>query len=149
MSESCSFILCSAYLKYTYSTLLNSNMGAVVSRVKVLSIAVRQVLELSKSYEQVLKRIQESPGVPLPNATLPFWHDVSAPVANHQDPLPKYADVIIIGSGITGASVARTLLDESQGNLKVVILEARGACSGATGRSVAIYLAAVGFVSQT
>jgi len=111
-------------------------MGAVVSRVKVLTIAVKQVLRLSNAYESLLKRIEASPGIPVLNPTLPFWIDVPSPIACHQDELPPYADVIIIGSGITGTSVARTLLHESKGALKVVMLEAREACSGATGRCV-------------
>lgn len=111
-------------------------MGAVVSRVKVLAIAVKQVLQLSQAYERLLKRIETSPGLPVENATLPFWLDVPSPIANHLDELPAQADVVIIGSGITGASVARTLLHNSGGTLKVVMLEAREACSGATGRCV-------------
>ena len=43
-------------------------------------------------------------------------------------------DVVVIGSGITGCSVARHLL---QGNdsIHVTVLEARTICSGATGRN--------------
>lgn len=42
--------------------------------------------------------------------------------------------MVIIGSGITGFSVARTLL-ASDPNLRVTVLEARTICSGATGRN--------------
>ncbi len=111
-------------------------MGAVVSRVKILAIAVKQVLELSHAYERLLERIEASPGLPVEYPTLPFWLDVPSPIAKRQDELPAYADVVIIGSGITGTSVARTLLHESQGALRVVMLDAREACSGATGRYV-------------
>jgi glycine/D-amino acid oxidase-like deaminating enzyme len=41
------------------------------------------------------------------------------------------ADVVIVGSGITGAFAARELV---KGGRKVVMLEAREACWGATGR---------------
>lgn len=45
-------------------------------------------------------------------------------------------DIAIIGSGITGTSVAGTLLSHPEGKgLRVTILDARGACSGATGRN--------------
>jgi glycine/D-amino acid oxidase-like deaminating enzyme len=56
-------------------------------------------------------------------------------------PLASSADVVIIGSGITGASIARTLLQNrvrsasSTSHPAVVILEARDICSGATGRN--------------
>jgi glycine/D-amino acid oxidase-like deaminating enzyme len=52
--------------------------------------------------------------------------------------LCERADVVIVGSGITGASVARTVLREGEklgAGVKVVMLEARGVCSGATGRN--------------
>ena len=112
-------------------------MGAVVSKVKVLSIAVRQVLEISASYERLQKRIQEDPGLPVPNPTRSFWHDVLSPIARHvPETLPVYVDVVVIGSGITGASTARTLLREGPDDLKVLMIEARDACSGATGRCV-------------
>lgn len=55
--------------------------------------------------------------------------------------LPNHADVVVVGSGITGASVAHHLLrhhdeDGKKENekLNVVMLEAREACWGATGR---------------
>ncbi|THC93953.1 hypothetical protein EYZ11_006564 [Aspergillus tanneri] len=52
--------------------------------------------------------------------------------------LPQSADIVIIGSGMSGASVAYTILSECQalGEEKtVVVLEAREVCSGATGRN--------------
>lgn len=48
--------------------------------------------------------------------------------------LPSEASIVIIGSGITGASVAHHLLEQSP-HLNVVMLEARTICSGATGRN--------------
>lgn len=112
-------------------------MGAVWSRVKVLRIAVKQVLELSASYERLLQRIRTDPGLPVPNPTRSFWHDVLSPIANHvPDALPAHVDVVIIGSGITGTSTARTLFREAGDTLSVLMLEARQACSGATGRFV-------------
>ncbi|THH04443.1 hypothetical protein EW145_g5519 [Phellinidium pouzarii] len=111
-------------------------MGVVVSKVKVLRIAVKQVLALSASYERLMKRIQADPGLPVPNPTISFWHDVLSPISSHiPESLPQYADVVIIGSGITGASAARTLFREGSDSLKVLMLEARDVCSGATGRN--------------
>lgn len=51
-----------------------------------------------------------------------------------QQNLPSHADVVIIGSGISGASFARTLLERRAG-LHVVMLEARDVCAGASGRN--------------
>jgi glycine/D-amino acid oxidase-like deaminating enzyme len=59
--------------------------------------------------------------------------------------LPETADVVVVGSGITGGFAARFLLEgegvgeggkgEGEGEgLRVVMLEAREVCSGATGR---------------
>ena len=110
-------------------------MGTIVSKVKVLRIAVKQVLELSSSFERLQKRIQTDPGLPVRNPTRPFWHDVPSPIANHiPAKLPEYVDVVIIGSGITGASTAHTLFHEGGEDLSVLMLEARETCSGATGR---------------
>ena len=50
------------------------------------------------------------------------------------DELPQEADTVIIGSGITGTLVAKHHLETFPGK-KVVILEAREFCSGATGRN--------------
>lgn len=67
-----------------------------------------------------------------------------SPISEHNAdptiPLPDRADIVIVGAGITGASFARALLEQNHGKdsagnpLKVIILEARGVCSGATGR---------------
>ncbi|EJD04508.1 uncharacterized protein FOMMEDRAFT_133761 [Fomitiporia mediterranea MF3/22] len=53
------------------------------------------------------------------------------------DSLPRYIDAVIIGSGITGASVARTLFREEGSDLRALMLEARETCSSAAdGRAV-------------
>ena len=88
--------------------------------------------------------------LPTPTSTSSFWHsEPSALLTAHRSTrdLPKEADVVIVGSGMTGASVAHHLLngDRSSGSgqsgspegrkkLNVVMLEAREACWGATGR---------------
>lgn len=51
-----------------------------------------------------------------------------------QAPVPSEVDVAIIGSGITGATTAYAL-SESRPDLKVALFEARGICTGATGRN--------------
>ncbi|KAL1862271.1 hypothetical protein Plec18170_001096 [Paecilomyces lecythidis] len=50
--------------------------------------------------------------------------------------LPSKADIVIIGSGITGASIARFLdTDPRAAGKSVVMLDAREVCWGATGRN--------------
>jgi glycine/D-amino acid oxidase-like deaminating enzyme len=49
--------------------------------------------------------------------------------------LPAECDVLIIGAGYSGVATAYHLLDENPNPPSVVILEARQACSGATGRN--------------
>lgn len=97
---------------------------------------IGEIRSLERTYSALLKRLQESPGVPVSRPTASFWHDDPSPIADYVPPdgrLPQYSDVVIIGSGITGTSVARVLVDSGKG-LKVTMLEARAACSGATGR---------------
>lgn len=86
----------------------------------------------------------EPADLPPPRSTHSFWHsEPSALLAGHRSTrsLPQTADVVIIGSGITGTSIAHHLLDEPRDQahnhgqkLNVVMLEAREACWGATGR---------------
>ncbi|KAL4071211.1 FAD dependent oxidoreductase-domain-containing protein [Scleroderma yunnanense] len=84
------------------------------------------------------------PGLPIQEPTQSFWTYPPSSIAAHvsQNTPPPYADVVIIGSGISGASFARTLLgmdqqrDISEGKpLTVVMLEAHETCSGASGRN--------------
>lgn len=74
--------------------------------------------------------------LPTPESTRSFWHSEPSPLLlGHRSTrnLPETADVVVIGSGITGASIAHHLL-ENNPSLSVVMLEAREACWGATGR---------------
>ena len=49
--------------------------------------------------------------------------------------LPIEADIVIVGSGITGASAARFLAEDARAKgLNMVMLDAREACWCATGR---------------
>lgn len=116
-------------------------MGSIISRVKVLKFAIEELLAMNKSYERLLKRIHTSPGLPVSNPTASFWMDKPSPIATRHDKLPKHADIVIIGSGITGTSFARTLFNQIASTnrpmtVKVVMLEARETCSGATARLV-------------
>ncbi|GAP93224.1 putative FAD dependent oxidoreductase [Rosellinia necatrix] len=77
--------------------------------------------------------IQSEP--PCPNGTLSFWHgDPSEKLLGHRttEDLPSTADVVVIGSGITGTFAARELVAAGR---RTVMVEAREACWGATGRN--------------
>ncbi|KAK7452687.1 hypothetical protein VKT23_012088 [Stygiomarasmius scandens] len=80
-----------------------------------------------------------TPGYPHPNPCLSFWLQGtrSSPLIGHRttETLPETADVVIIGSGISGAAVAYFSLTGPNAPEKVVMLEAREACHGATGRN--------------
>lgn len=78
------------------------------------------------------------PRLPHEKPTIAAWQEPPHPtVANAQSAtLPASADIVIIGSGITGCSVAHTLLNHASArNLRITMLEARTAVSGATGRN--------------
>lgn len=100
--------------------------------------------------QDALDRALSDPGLPSQNPTSSFWlrspHPDLAKIQS--DTLPPETDVVIIGSGVTGTSIARTLLESrtprrnnngaGQGQATrpaVVMLEARDICSGATGRN--------------
>lgn len=67
-----------------------------------------------------------------------YWLSYDSGLSKHRttDELPKEADVVIIGSGYTGAATAYYMLEKDNGKRpSVVILEARDVCSGATARN--------------
>ncbi|KAJ6440289.1 hypothetical protein O9K51_06079 [Purpureocillium lavendulum] len=73
--------------------------------------------------------------LPTPRSTRSYWHrEPSKKLLGHRSTadLPHTADVVVIGSGITGAFAARELVAGGRG---VLMLEAREACWGATGRN--------------
>lgn len=79
--------------------------------------------------------------LPSQNSSASFWHtEPSAKLLGHRttEDLPREADVVVVGSGISGASVAYHLLEELEGSngeeKNVLVLEAREVCWGATGR---------------
>ncbi|KAJ6023740.1 FAD dependent oxidoreductase [Penicillium herquei] len=92
----------------------------------------------------VTKLVNADPGLPRLNPTQSYWQHVPHALANAQSPtLPTERDYVIIGSGITGLSVAKNLL-ERHPTATVSVLEARTLCSGATGRNGGQMAASVG-----
>jgi ribulose 1,5-bisphosphate synthetase/thiazole synthase len=82
------------------------------------------------------ERASIKPSLPRPNPTTSYWQDPPADIASVRstEELPNEADYVIVGSGISGAMIAYDIL-ERKPDASVVILEARGASSGATGRN--------------
>nr|OQO17391.1 hypothetical protein B0A51_16673 [Rachicladosporium sp. CCFEE 5018] len=81
-------------------------------------------------------------GPPQETSSNSFWHSEPSPLLlGHRSTrhLPEKVDVVVIGSGLTGTSAARHLLrptaSHSNAKLDVLMLEAREACWGATGRN--------------
>lgn len=77
---------------------------------------------------------------PVPNGVLPYWRTQPHRLDNHRstDALPKESDIVIIGAGYAGASIAYHILNQIKSGAKppsITILEARQACSGATARN--------------
>lgn len=81
-----------------------------------------------------------NPPFPVENSTTSFWRSSNLhSIDNFRSPdFPSEADIVIIGAGYTGASLAHHILNLTSASPKkpsIAILEAREACSGATGRN--------------
>lgn len=94
-----------------------------------------------KEHNALSERTSTSPGIPLLNASMPYWTFPKSLIAEYgaDTQLPSDADIVIIGSGISGTAIAKTILEDSSHSssispIKLVMLEARDTCSGATGR---------------
>ncbi|EAW20232.1 NAD(P)/FAD-dependent oxidoreductase [Aspergillus fischeri NRRL 181] len=72
-----------------------------------------------------------------PNPLACFWQNNPHKLHDHRstEDLPTHSDVVIIGAGYAGVSTAWHLLQNHPNINSITILEARGACSGATGRN--------------
>lgn len=82
------------------------------------------------------KRASIPVSLPRDNPTVSYWQDPPDEIADLRSTsqLPQTADVVVIGSGISGAAIAHNILLRAP-DAKIVLLEARQACSGATGRN--------------
>ncbi|KAL8644100.1 MAG: hypothetical protein Q9226_007934 [Calogaya cf. arnoldii] len=82
------------------------------------------------------ERAAITPTLPRVNPISSYWQDPPHRLSTHRttSELPRSVSTIIVGSGITGASIAYNVLDKSEAS-SVLMLEARTTCSGATGRN--------------
>ncbi|KAH0838765.1 hypothetical protein J3R83DRAFT_7140 [Lanmaoa asiatica] len=133
-------------------------MGNCVSRFQLF----QSTSEGHSEKRGITSELPPCPAFPIQEPTQSFWAFPPSSIATHSssDSFPTHADVgeylclgmlyscsirrhlvVIIGSGISGASFARTLLDidqernDNSDSLNVVMLEAQDTCSGATGRN--------------
>ncbi|KAJ5743107.1 hypothetical protein N7533_010209 [Penicillium manginii] len=122
-------------------------MGQIYSKVYDEAIKLRELLsEISttkRCFDDLVSRVW-TPTLPVSNPTSSFWQNdpIFPELVNMQsETLPDTADIVIIGSGISGASVAYSVLNGVRNDqrdkqpLKIVMIEARETCSGATGRN--------------
>jgi hypothetical protein len=76
--------------------------------------------------------------IPTPTSSNSFWHsEPNEFLLGHRttEELPAEADVVVVGTGITGTSVAAYLVEDERAKGKsIVMLDAREACWCATGR---------------
>ncbi|KAL4887859.1 FAD dependent oxidoreductase [Aspergillus ambiguus] len=86
---------------------------------------------------KLLKQIEQDPQLPRQNPTIAAWQEPPHRLSDVQsDTLPQTVDFAIIGSGITGCSVAKSVLENSlSGNKSVTVFEARRLTTGATSRN--------------
>ncbi|KAK9424752.1 putative FAD dependent oxidoreductase [Seiridium unicorne] len=77
--------------------------------------------------------------LPVPNPTASFWLTQPHHLACYRssDTTPEECDIAIVGTGMSGVATAYHILTQCEGGPepKIVLFEARQACSGATGRN--------------
>lgn len=88
--------------------------------------------------EQLYAQAAADPQLPHPGPTTSFWQLPPHPSMSEAQSacFPEKTDYAIIGSGVTGCSMAKTLLNSSpSATFSVTVFEARKLTSGATGRN--------------
>lgn len=86
----------------------------------------------------ILRQITDDPQIPRANSTISQWQVPAHPTVSsiQSSSLPSKVDYLVVGSGVAACGVTRSLLTNSKsGNASVAVFEARGLCSGATGRN--------------
>ncbi|KAH0496166.1 hypothetical protein TgHK011_003544 [Trichoderma gracile] len=149
-------------------------MGAVISHLRgiytSLTALIRTLSVLNARYGALLERVHAGPFLPVEEPTESFWmrdppfpemgdvvwDGVSSSSAVDRERGSDVGeevevDVVVVGSGITGVSAVKTILEVSPSSLKkegqghddeggkaapkIMVLEARQLCSGATARN--------------
>lgn len=139
--------------------LIAATMGGVISQIRdglqAVTGFVKAASSLNVQYQELIQRVSLDPGLPASKPTSSYWMDEPPfpQLSDLQAGLPQEADIVIIGSGITGAAAAKTICEllsspsqnegggEGEGEAmdqdkpRIVVLEARQLCSGATARN--------------
>ncbi|EGR44571.1 uncharacterized protein TRIREDRAFT_70092 [Trichoderma reesei QM6a] len=131
-------------------------MGAVISHLRGIytsfTALIRTLSALNARYGALLERVHAGPFLPVEKPTESFWmRDPPFPeMGDVDEEEEEEVDVVVVGSGITGVSAVKTIFElssssltkpEGQGNddqrgiPKIMVLEARQLCSGATARN--------------
>ncbi|VUC31661.1 unnamed protein product [Clonostachys rosea] len=88
--------------------------------------------------DTIRRQLLSDPELPRPNPTVSLWQEPPNPFTNdlQSTALPEKVDFLLIGSGVAACGVTRSLLSNAaSGSKTVAVVEARGLCSGATGRN--------------
>jgi len=120
-------------------------MASLISSIRSPYLKLKALLvdlyEDNSTLTALESRINSNPGLPVSNPTTSFW-TLNPPFPDlinaRSKTLPGTTDIVIIGSGITGASVARTILSECASSITTRLFTpmlAREVCNGATGRN--------------
>lgn len=116
-------------------------LSSLVGALKTGHTLIKAIRSLSTEFNEMLDRANAPASLPVPNPTTAYWQEqppFPKLVDIRSETLPDTADVVIIGSGIAGVAIARTILHEDRRkgrSRRVVVCEARTLCSGATGRN--------------
>lgn len=112
--------------------------SAVLPQALSSAIPKHDIPNTSKRQSPINRTELSALGFPVPNPTESYWQLPPHRIANLRTsaslPTDEIFDYIIIGSGISGASTAYKLLNRNS-SLSILMLEARTAASGASGRN--------------
>lgn len=120
--------------RLSHVRMIDAFLASFKALIALFSTVLRTLLDLNHAFSVVLKRVNTRAPLPSPSPTSSAWQATPHPFP--PQPLPERVDVLVIGSGITGASFVKTLLESPAGRgLRVAMVDAREVCSGATGRN--------------
>lgn len=93
-----------------------------------------------RAWQTLVARLGAKTTLPFltPPDSVPYWQTDGGPLSDFRSAaqVPAEADVVIIGAGLTGASAARRLADESRARgLRVVVVDAGPPAGQASGRN--------------
>jgi hypothetical protein len=126
------------WYRLTHSTQVKSRNNQSLAQNTRLQVCYLATLE---HFAYMSSSAYRAKPFPVAEAIPSYWRKSVGPIDNHRstEDLPARADIVIIGAGYVGASIAHHLIEESvrcnRPIPSILILEAREACSGASGRN--------------